>query len=148
MSTSSTSPNSASPATPQPDSAHPRPKRPKKNTTALGKRGGQLGNTNALRHGFYSKSFTLSEMSALDANVKGEFHDELSVCRVNAARLAELMQDYKNMSPKDFIAASNALNNYLDHIRSLTRDQRFIYQNQTTIEKALEELQHLFPSED
>ena len=41
------------------------------------KRGGQPGNLNAIRHGLYSKSFTESEMLALDSNVNGEFKDEI-----------------------------------------------------------------------
>ena len=60
----------------------------------------------------------------------------------------ELMKDYRNMPLQDFISASNALNNYIDNIRSLSRDQKFMYQNQTTIEKALEELNDIPPEED
>jgi hypothetical protein len=112
------------------------------------RRGGQPGNTNAVRHGFYSPSFTQAEMSALDSNVKGEFHDEINLARVNANRLAELLKDYKNMPIEIVIAGSNALNNNLDRIQSLTRAQRFIYQNQTTIEKALEELKDIPPEQD
>jgi hypothetical protein len=112
------------------------------------KRGAQPGNNNAFRHGFYANSYSLSDMQKLDSNVKGEFHDEIPLARVNAAHLAELMMDYKNMPLQDFISASNALNNYLDRIQSLTRAQRFIYQNQTTIEKALEELNDIPPEED
>jgi hypothetical protein len=112
------------------------------------KRGAQPGNNNAVRHGFYSRFFTRAEMSGLDSDVKGEFHDEINLARVNAIRLAEVLQDYKSMSIEDFIAASNALSHYLDRIRSLTRAQKFIYQNQTTIEQALEELKDLSPYED
>ena len=111
-------------------------------------RGGQRGNKNAFRHGFYSPSFTQAEMLGLDSNVKGEFHDEINLARINAARLAELMKDYKRMPFQDVVAASNALNNYLDRIQSLSRAQKFIYQNQTTIEKAIEELAPLPPEED
>ena len=87
-------------------------------------------------------------MRALDSNVKGEFHDEINLARVNVSHLAELMKDYKHMSLQDFVSASNALNNYLDRIQSLSRAQRFMYQNQTTIEKALEELKNIPPEED
>ena len=117
-------------------------------TPAKRKRGAQPGNSNAVRHGFYSRFFTRAEMSGLDSDVKGEFHDEINLARVNAIRLAEVLQDYKSMSIEDFIAASNALSHYLDRIRSLTRAQKFIYQNQTTVEQALEELKDLSPYED
>jgi uncharacterized protein YjcR len=125
--------------TPTQGAPAPQPKR---------KRGGQLGNKNAFRHGFYSKAYTLSEMQQLDSNVKGEFLDEINLARVNASHLAELMKDYKTMPFTDFIAASNALNNYLDRIQSLSRAQRFIYQNQTTVEKALEELKDIPTDQD
>ena len=112
------------------------------------KRGAPLGNTNAFRHGFYSPSFTSGEMRCLDSNVKGEFHDEINLARVNANRLAELLKDYKTMPFQDVVSASNALTNYLDRIQSLSRAQKYIYQNLTTIEKALEELGNIPPGED
>jgi acyl-[acyl carrier protein]--UDP-N-acetylglucosamine O-acyltransferase len=112
------------------------------------KRGGQPGNKNSFRHGFYSKSFTASDMQSLDKNIKGEFHDEISLARVQASHLAELMKDYKNMPLQDYISASNAINNYLDRIQSLSRAQKYIYQNQTTVEKALEELKDISPDDD
>jgi len=119
-----------------------------KNPPQRRKRGAQPGNQNAFRHGFYSKAYTPADMRQLDANVKGEFTDEINLARVNASRLAELIKDYHNIPLQDFISASNALNNYLDRIQSLTRAQRFMYQNQTTVEKALEELKDIPPEED
>jgi len=104
------------------------------------KPGGQPGNGNAIRHGFYSRFFTRSENAGLDADIKGEFHDEINLARVNANRLADMLKDYKSMSIQDIISASHALNNYLERIQSLTRAQRFIYQNLTTMEQALAEL--------
>ena len=112
------------------------------------RRGAQPGNGNALRHGFYSKSFTDTEMGRIDKDIEGEFIDEIALARTNAARLAELLKDYKNMSLDDVVSASNALNNYLDRIQSLSRAQRFMYRNQTTIEQALAELADIPPEED
>ena len=111
-------------------------------------RGGQPGNSNALRHGFYSKSFTDAEMRRLEQDIEGEFIDEIALARTHASRLAELLKDYKSMSLDDVVSASNALNNYLDRIQSLSRAQRFMYRNQTTIEQALEELSKIPPEED
>ena len=112
------------------------------------KPGGQPGNANALRHGFYAKSFTEAEMRRLEEDIEGEFIDEIALARTNAARLAELLKDYRNMSLLDVVSASNALNNYLDRIQSLSRAQRFMYRNQTTLEQALEELSKIPPEED
>jgi hypothetical protein len=112
------------------------------------KRGAQPGNQNALRHGFFSHSFTDAEMNRLDHDIEGEFTDEIACARTNAARLAELLKDYKNMSLDEVVSASNALNNYLDRIQSLSRAQHFMYRNQTTLEQALEELSKIPPEED
>ena len=117
-------------------------------TSPKRKPGGQPGNTNALRHGFYSQSFTEAEMRHLDRDIEGEFLDEIALARTNACRLAELLKDYKHMSLGDVVSASNALNNYLDRIQSLSRAQRFMYRNQTTLEQALEELSRIPPELD
>lgn len=116
-------------------------------TSSSRRRGGQPGNANALRHGFYSKYFTETELQNLDANIKGEFHDEIALARIQVGRLAEILLGYKDMPFDDYIAASNALNNYLDRIQRLSRAQHFMYRNQTTLEQALEELANL-PVED
>jgi len=54
------------------------------------------------------------------SDVKGEFFDELNVIRTKHGSFAELMKDYKNMSLEEFVTASNALNNFVDRIQSLS----------------------------
>ena len=110
--------------------------------------GAQAGNDNALRHGFYSRSFTSAENSGLDSDIRGEFYDEINLARVNANRLAELLKDYKSMPIQDIISTAHALSNFLDRIRSLSREQKVMYQKMTTIEQALEELKDLPFEED
>ena len=83
-----------------------------------------------------------------DANVKGEFFDEIALARIQVGRLAEIVKDYKDIPFERFIAASNALCNYLDRIQRLSRAQHFMYRNQTTLEQALEELSKIPPEED
>jgi hypothetical protein len=112
------------------------------------KPGGQPGNSNALKHGFYAKSFTKAELQGLEQNVQGEFIDEIELARTNAGRLAELLVDYRNMTIAEVVSASNALNNYLDTIQSLSRAQRHMYRSQTTLEQALAELAKIPPEED
>jgi uncharacterized protein YjcR len=107
------------------------------------KRGAPFGNSNALRHGFYSRHFTRAENASLDADIKGEFIDEINIARINVLRLAELLKDHKSMSIADVIALSNGLRSYLECIRSLSREQKVMYQNMTTIEQALEELKDI-----
>jgi hypothetical protein len=111
-------------------------------------RGGQPGNQNARRFGIYSGSFSPAELENLDVNVEGEFLDEISIARIQVLRLAEIVKDYKHMPLDEYIAASNALCHYLDRIQRLSRAQHLIYQNQTTLEQALEELSKIPPEVD
>jgi hypothetical protein len=124
---------------PVPSSPSDQPKR---------RRGGQPGNGNALRHGLYSKYFSPSELHGLDDNIQGEFLDEIALARIQVGRLAEMLKDYRNMPFDEFIAATNALANFLDRIQRLSRAQHFMYHNQTTIEDALAELADIPVDED
>ncbi len=102
----------------------------------------------AVRHCLYSKYFTEREKPGLDENIKGEFQDEIALARIQVGRLAEMLRDYKDMPFDDYIAASNALNNYLDRIQRLSRLQHFMVRNQTTFEQVLAELADIPPEED
>ena len=112
------------------------------------KRGGQPGNANALRYGLYSKYFTASERQALDNNIDGGFKEELALARIQVGRLAEMLQDYRNMPFAEYIAASTLLNNVLDRIQRLSRAQHYIYQGQSTMEQIMEELSQIPVDED
>ena len=46
------------------------------------KRGGQPGNTNAIKHGFYSKNFSLAERRGLKVTEGVVLGDEISLLRV------------------------------------------------------------------
>ena len=87
-------------------------------------------------------------MLRLDKDIEGEFIDEIALARTNASRLAELLKDYKKMALNDVISASNALDNYLKSIQSLSHAQRFMYRNQITIKQALADLANIPPEED
>lgn len=99
-------------------------------------RGGQPGNKNALKHGFYSPSYTRREDERLTTDVKGEFFDEEALIRVLLARVA---QD----PSKENIEALRACVLGTTCLLSIHRDRKFIYNGQTTIERALQELKGL-----
>ena len=111
------------------------------------RRGAQPRNQNA-RKSVYQDSFTPSELVNFGRNDKGEFIDELALVRVQISRLGKIVRDYKNMPLDTYIAASNALCNYLDRYQRLIRAQHFLYRNQTTMEQALAELAAIPPEED
>ena len=52
------------------------------------KRGGQPGNTNALKHGFYTKNFSLAERRGLQATEGVALGDEIGLLRVLIRRLS------------------------------------------------------------
>ena len=56
------------------------------------KRGGQPGNTNAIKHGFYAKNFSLAERRSLQATNGVVLGDEIALLRVLIRRFAEQIQ--------------------------------------------------------
>ena len=58
--------------------------------TSARKRGEQPGNTNALKHGFYSQQFRNGELADLDSFEDTNLQDEIGVLRVYLRRLLEL----------------------------------------------------------
>ena len=52
------------------------------------KRGGQAGNTNALKHGFYTKNFSLAERWGLEATKEIVLADEIALLRVLIRRFS------------------------------------------------------------
>ncbi|MDY6867080.1 MAG: hypothetical protein SVT56_04125 [Chloroflexota bacterium] len=53
------------------------------------KRGGQPGNTNALKHGFYTKNFSLAERRGLEATKEIVLADEITLLRVLIRRFSD-----------------------------------------------------------
>ena len=100
------------------------------------------------RHGFYSDSFTPEENEALDSRIRGEFTDEMALAKVNAKRLGRILEHYKEMDPHDALLAFNTLSNFLGAIQELGRATHQLYQNQTRLEKVLEELEGIPEDED
>jgi len=64
------------------------------------KRGGQPGNTNALKHGFYSKRFWV-EGAPPGPMPTSEIKDELDRLRAATQRLSEYMDNFKVKNPAD-----------------------------------------------
>ena len=56
------------------------------------KRGGQPGNTNAFKHGFYTKNFSPAERKGLQATEGVVLGDEIALLRVLIRRFAEQIQ--------------------------------------------------------
>jgi len=61
------------------------------------KPGAQLGNTNALKHGFYSRRFNKIETRDLDASSLDDLSGEIALLRVFTRRVFELAQDLDDL---------------------------------------------------
>ena len=71
------------------------------------KEGGQPANTNALRHGIYSRHFTPEENLALDRDVAGSLKDEAEILRLTIAGAANsvLQQPEADLPLRDHVFA-------------------------------------------
>ena len=69
------------------------------------RRGGQPGNTNAVKHGLYSKRFDPEEIELLSGTQEG-VKDEIEACRVTLLRILDYLNgvDPSKMKPEDYAA--------------------------------------------
>ena len=111
------------------------------------KRGGQRGNKNALKHGFYSHTFSRREIQRLDDDVQGELRDEEEYLRVLIPRTAESAQT-SQLTHAEKQSTLRAVTLAMGRIESLHRTRRALYDKQTTIDKVWEELKYLPVEED
>ena len=94
--------------TPQPN-PKPKPKR---------SRGAQLGNNNALRHGFYSREFRKAESDDLP-NLELRLDDEIAAARIAGRRMLELTNEMPD--PWTGIRALSIFSGHLNRIAHLMR---------------------------
>ncbi len=57
------------------------------------KRGGQPGNTNALRHGFYSRKFHAGDLEDLESGSTASLEDEIAMLRVSIRRVFDFASE-------------------------------------------------------
>lgn len=89
------------------------------------KRGGQPGNTNALKHGFYSHRFNNLELSDLDAALSDGLTDEIALVRVIIRRVFEYADaDAQNLDT--WSQALNTLGAASTRLAGLLRTQQLI----------------------
>ena len=97
------------------------------------KRGGQPGNTNAVRHGFYSRKFQDLEVEDL-GQVKGGLQDEIAMLRVSIRRVferaTELGDEFADKGPGSELFALSQLLTTLGiattRLAHMLRTQKFL----------------------
>jgi len=110
-------------------------------------RGGQPGNKNALKHGFYSFWFTHKEKLRLDKDILGKLDDEEKSLNIMIDRIFAAIEK-EEMTLDQSLAASRAVSLAVGRIESIHRSRKTVYDNQTTLQKALEELKYIPFEED
>lgn len=74
------------------------------------RRGAQPGNTNAVKHGLYSRRFDPEEVAALSGMQDG-VKDEIDLTRVSLSRIAEYINsvDMSKLTIEDYVALQNLI---------------------------------------
>jgi len=91
-----------------------------KGATMSKKRGPELGNRNAIKHGWYASSFSIAEKSPLTIQGEGYFNDEIAQLRAHIARTAHSIRNKNHMPIKDYLAALCTLTLEIVRLESLT----------------------------
>ena len=109
------------------------------------KRGGQPGNTNAFKHGFYTKNFSLAERRGLET-VKGVvLGEEIALLRVLIRRFAEEILSSQTATPMETAGNLAVISEAMLRLASLLRTDHMLggTQSSTFFEQlslALEEI--------
>ena len=100
------------------------------------KRGGQPGNLNALKHGFYSKHFQKSELAELEK--AGDLLEEIGMMRVVTRRLLEAARECNDLG--ELINLLNTLGLASTRVAGLMKTQKFLGGGEDGIEEFLESI--------
>ena len=117
------------------------------NLTPLPKRhrGGQPGNINALKHGFYTRRFNQTDLAGVESTDYNGLMEEIAIIRLYARRLIELDDQSTNITQVSNILRILCLASLT--ITRLVKTSQFLQVNGNTsasdLHKALEEITHL-----
>jgi hypothetical protein len=88
--------------------------------------GGQPGNTNALKHGFYTKNFSLAERRGLQAAEGVILGDEIGLLRVLIRRFAEQIQASQGVSLNESAQFLAVISEAMSRLASLLRTDHML----------------------
>jgi hypothetical protein len=95
------------------------------------KPGGQPGNTNALKHGFYTKNFSLAERRGLQAAEGLVLGGEIGLLRVLIRRFAEQVQVNQDVSLNESAQHLAVVIEAMSRLASLLRTDHMLGGQQT-----------------
>ena len=96
------------------------------------KSGGQPGNTNAFKHGFYAKNFSLAERRGLQAAEGLVLVDEISLLRVLIRRFAEQVQANQDVSLNESVQHLAVVSEAMSRLANLLRTDHMLGGDQTS----------------
>ena len=99
---------------------------PKSEHPGSKKRGGQPGNTNALKHGFYTKNFSLTERRSLQAIEGVVLSDEIGLLRVLIRRFAEQIKGSQGVSLNETCQHLSVISEAMVRLASLLRTDKML----------------------
>lgn len=82
---------------------------PKRSADKKRKRGGQPGNTNALKHGFYTRLFKGREQRLFSLIPENDTRGEIELTRVSNRRILQAMHENPNLSYEQILAGARAI---------------------------------------
>ena len=90
------------------------------------KRGGQPGNTNALKHGFYTKQFSITERRGLQEIEGVVLSDEIGLLRVLIRRFAEQIKGSQGVSLNESAQHLAVISEAMLRLASLLRTDKLL----------------------
>ena len=101
------------------------------------KRGGQPGNLNGLKHGFYSRQFRAGEVNDLEASTETGLVSEITMLRVICRRIFEYASESEPDDITQWSQLLNSLSLAASRMAGLLRQQRALGSGTTDVAAAL-----------
>jgi len=105
------------------------------------KRGGQLGNSNAVTHGFYARDFTAAEKALLNAEDLDHLHGEESVLHVLIARTWRSLRSVlpNGINSQEYLFTVRCLTYAAYVVEKIQRVRRRLFGDSTELEKDIQQ---------
>ena len=114
--------------------------------TPIRKRGGQLGNHNAIKHGFYA--IKPEVLTRLSTDMKGDISDEIDALRSVVDTSLNVFSEIDRPNLEQCLSTLRGVSQAFETMRGLYFTQKVLYHNHTSIEQALDELANIPFEED
>ena len=101
-------------------------------------RGGQPGNSNAFKHGFYIINREI--LARMNKDMQGDISDEIIALRSLVDTTLKTFAENSHPSLEQCLAVLHGISQAFDTMRALYMTQKYLYNNRTTMDQILDEL--------